>query len=136
MKKVVESEGEMRKFGEEFAKGLELPAVVELRGDVGAGKTTFTRGLAKGLGVEETVVSPSFTISKRYRFPGGELVHYDFYRLEEPGIMAEELAETLEEKDAVVVVELAGEVEGLLPEKRNVVKITTLTEERREISVE
>ena len=70
----IASEAEMLEFGQKFAQTLLLPAVIELVGDVGAGKTTFTRGLAKGLGVAEAVTSPSFTISKRYAFPDGELV--------------------------------------------------------------
>ena len=78
---VVSSETEMLSLGKAFAERLKLPAVVELIGDVGAGKTTFTRGLADGLGVNETVTSPSFTISKRYAFnkeqQNAELIHYD-----------------------------------------------------------
>lgn len=108
----------MLEFGQKFAQTLSLPAVIELVGDVGAGKTTFTRGLAKGLGVAEAVTSPSFTISKRYAFPGGELVHYDFYRLDNPGIMRDELGETLSEPNSVVVVEWGGDVADLLPEHK------------------
>ena len=57
----------MIEYGEKIAKSLSAPLVIELLGDVGAGKTTFTRGLAKGLGVKEAVTSPSFTISKNYQ---------------------------------------------------------------------
>ncbi len=106
-------------FGRQLAQRLSLPAVFELIGDVGTGKTTFTRGLAEGLGITEPVTSPSFTISKRYAFlhdgQAGELVHYDFYRLDDPGLMSEELAETLAEPNHVVVVEWGGDVAGLLP---------------------
>ena len=56
----------MIRAGSEFAKKLQAPAVLELLGDVGSGKTTFTRGLAQGLGVKEPVTSPSFTLSKEY----------------------------------------------------------------------
>lgn len=113
---IIKSEAEMLKCGQDFAKKLSLPAVIDLIGDVGAGKTTFTRGLAQGLGVVEPVTSPSFTISKRYDFPGGELVHYDFYRLEDPGIMSEELSETLQDPHTVTVVEWAGGVTDLFPQ--------------------
>lgn len=114
----IATETDMLEFGRQFAQNLSKPAVIELVGDVGAGKTTFTRGLAAGLGVDEAVTSPSFTISKRYAFPGGELVHYDFYRLDDPGIMSEELAETLSGPDTVVVVEWGGNVADLLPANR------------------
>lgn len=119
----ITSEAEMLEFGQNFAKSLQLPAVIELIGDVGAGKTTFTRGLAAGLGVTEAVTSPSFTISKRYAFPGGELVHYDFYRLDDPGIMRDELSETLAEPNSVVVVEWGGDVADLLPEYKHHLEI-------------
>lgn len=124
----------MLALGQKVAKNLKFPAVIELVGDVGAGKTTFTRGLAQGLGISESVTSPSFTISKRYDFApnpecckkyntsdehpnSGELVHYDFYRLGDPGIMRDELAETLREPNSVVVVEWVGDVVDLLPEE-------------------
>lgn len=129
----IASEAAMLDFGQNFAKNLELPAVIELVGDVGAGKTTFTRGLAKGLGVTEPVTSPSFTISKRYSFPGGELVHYDFYRLDDPGIMRDELAETLSEPNSVVVVEWGGDVAELLPARKHHLKIRLNEDGSREI---
>ena len=100
---------------------------VEDIGDVGAGKTTFTRGLAQGLGITEPMTSPSFTISKRYAFtdPNGrnrELIHYDFYRLNDPGVMSDELSETLNNQDSIIVVEWGDEVANILPTSK--IKIT------------
>ena len=110
----------MLNFGRTLATKLQLPAVFELIGDVGTGKTTFTRGLAEGLQVSEPVTSPSFTISKRYAFvtaahQPGELIHYDFYRLDDPGIMRDELAEAIAQPDTVIVVEWGSDVADLLP---------------------
>lgn len=128
---IIKTEAEMIELGQKFAKNLTLPAVIELIGDVGAGKTTFTRGLASGLGISEPVTSPSFTISKRYVFPAprihsadaesasAELIHYDFYRLDDPGIMSEELAEALTNPYSVVVIEWGGHVTDLLPANKN-----------------
>ena len=65
MSQKIKSESEMLSFAHNFAKDLSIPSVIELVGDVGAGKTTFTRGLAEGLGIAESITSPSFTISKR-----------------------------------------------------------------------
>lgn len=115
---IIHSESEMLKLGQKFAQKLTLPTVFELVGDVGTGKTTFTRGLAAGLGISESVTSPSFTISKRYAFDRGELVHYDFYRLNDPGIMRDELAETLANPQSVVVIEWGGDVAELLPAQK------------------
>lgn len=121
----------MLELGKKFAQNLKLPCVIELIGDVGAGKTTFTRGLAQGLGIDEAITSPTFVLSKRYCIPpsadhnegSGILVHYDFYRLPDPGIMSEELAETIVEPNSLVVVEWAESVSSLLPEDTIQVKI-------------
>lgn len=124
----IKSEAEMLEFGHNFAKKLPLPAVIELVGDVGVGKTTFVRGLAEGLGIAEPVTSPSFTISKRYALlhnkSRGALIHYDFYRLSDPGIMSDDLRETLTEPNSVVVVEWGGDVAEFLPKQKHHLEIT------------
>jgi tRNA threonylcarbamoyladenosine biosynthesis protein TsaE len=76
-----QNEGETEALGMRVASALpEGGAVVALYGELGAGKTAFVRGLARGLGVEEAVVSPTFTIVNEY--PGRrELFHFDMYRL-------------------------------------------------------
>ncbi len=135
----VNSEAEMLALGRLFAEQITLPAVFELIGDVGTGKTTFTRGLAEGLGVAEPLTSPSFTISKRYGFwrtkgqASGELIHYDFYRLPDPGIMYEELAEALGTPNHVIVVEWGSDVAELLPEDKYQLKIQLCEDGSREI---
>lgn len=145
----VNSEAEMLQFSHDFAKQLELPAIIELVGDVGAGKTTFTRGLASGLGISEPVTSPSFTISKRYAFPlqtecckndnnyhFGELVHYDFYRLDDPGLMRDELFDSINQPNSVIVVEWGGGVADLLPDSKYRLKISQLDNGERELQIE
>ncbi|MBR3139109.1 tRNA (adenosine(37)-N6)-threonylcarbamoyltransferase complex ATPase subunit type 1 TsaE [Candidatus Saccharibacteria bacterium] len=132
---IIKSEQEMMDFGRDYAKKIVKPAVIELVGDVGVGKTTFTKGLAEGLGVREEVTSPSFTISKVYKMAdGGNLVHFDFYRLPEPGLMAEDLTENLNNPDNVVVVEWGESVVDLLPEKHNKVEIR-YNDEGREVII-
>lgn len=137
----VNSEAEMLELGRQFAKNLSFPAVFELIGDVGAGKTTFTRGLAEGLGVKEAVTSPSFTISKRYAFSdqngltSGELIHYDFYRLDNPGIMRSELSEALASPNSVIVVEWGGDVADLLPPHKVRIEFTLTSDGGRELTI-
>jgi tRNA threonylcarbamoyladenosine biosynthesis protein TsaE len=88
----VKSASEMKLFGEKIGSFLRGGETIELVGDVGAGKTTLTKGIALGMGVDEDVQSPSFTISRLYTTPGGiSLAHYDFYRLSDAGIMGDEL---------------------------------------------
>ena len=125
----------MLDFGKAFAEKIFVPKVIELVGDVGTGKTTFTRGLAAGLGVNEPVTSPSFTISKTYAFKNGELIHYDFYRLKDPGLMAEDLDENLNNNHAVVVVEWAESVENFLPKNRTRIEIKLNDDGTREVTV-
>ncbi|HMR73103.1 MAG TPA: tRNA (adenosine(37)-N6)-threonylcarbamoyltransferase complex ATPase subunit type 1 TsaE [Candidatus Saccharibacteria bacterium] len=115
---------ETTKFATAVGQVLHGGEVIELIGDVGSGKTTFTKGLALGLGVEDDVQSPSFTISRVYDARDGlRLVHYDFYRLSDPGIMNHDIAEAIADPQAVVVVEWGGTVNGVLPTDRTVISL-------------
>lgn len=121
----------MKQLGEAIGRSVSGGEVLELVGDIGAGKTTLTKGIARALGINEPVQSPTFTISRVYDSPKGlRLAHYDFYRLGEAGIMGDEIREAADD-DSVVVVEWAGAVDDDLPEDRLVVKITTISEEER-----
>lgn len=129
-----QSESEMVDFGRQLAQKIQPPALIELIGDVGAGKTTITRGLALGLGITEPVTSPSFTISKQYSFPGGTLVHYDFYRLSAPGLMQDDLMESIEDPTTITVVEWADSVTEILPARRHCLKISLNDDNSRTIT--
>ena len=121
----------MEQLGEAIGRSVSGSEVLELVGDIGAGKTTLTKGIARALGINEPVQSPTFTISRVYDSPKGlRLAHYDFYRLGEAGIMGDEIREAMDD-DSVVVVEWAGAVDDDLPKDRLVVKITTISEEER-----
>jgi tRNA threonylcarbamoyladenosine biosynthesis protein TsaE len=108
--------------------------VMELKSDLGGGKTTFVRGLAAGLGSSDPVHSPSFTLANRY--PAGDLTlfHLDFYRLTEPGIMRDELAEILADPKAAVVVEWADVVADVLPAKRMTIEIKPTSDTGRKFT--
>ena len=121
----------MKQLGEAIGRSVSGGEVLELVGDIGAGKTTLTKGIARALGINEPVQSPTFTISRVYdSLKGLRLAHYDFYRLGEAGIMGDEIREAADD-DSVVVVEWAGAVDDDLPKDRLVVKITTISEEER-----
>lgn len=130
---IYNTEEEMILFGEKLGQSLSAPATIELVGDVGTGKTTITKGIAKGLGVEDEITSPSFMISKQYAFPGGKLVHYDFYRLPEPGLMSEDLLENVNDEKTITVIEWADSVTDLLPENHEKYLIKLLDNGSREI---
>ena len=100
------------------------------------GKTTFVRGFAEGLGIKEPITSPSFTISKSYACPDGEtLVHYDFYRLNDPGLMVEDLAENLKNPKNIVVIEWSDSVKDILPEEHTVITIKYNDDGSREVEI-
>lgn len=130
---IIASEQEMIDFGKSFAENP--PRVIELIGDVGAGKTTFVRGLAKGLGIKEPVTSPSFTISKSYATKSHNLIHYDFYRLEEPGLMVEDLNENLNNPKNIVVIEWGETIKDFLPDSRAKITIEYQDDGTRKVTL-
>ena len=131
----INSEQEMLNFGTSLAKDLSS-TVIELIGDVGAGKTTLVRGLAHGLGIKEPVTSPSFTISKSYAYADGKtLTHYDFYRLGDPGLMAEDLTESINDPNNITIVEWANSITDILPENRIKIIINYNDDNSRSIEI-
>ena len=122
-------------LGERLGRLLAGGEIIELSSDLGGGKTTFVKGLARGLGYIGEVVSPTFTISRVYVLPHDkELHHFDFYRLEPDDIAAEELAEVAGQLDKIVVIEWAGQVGAKLPTDRLKIELQATTETNREIT--
>ena len=120
-------------IAESYAKTLRGGDVVLLDGDIGAGKTVFTKGLAKGLGIEEEVTSPTYAYMNDY---DGRLFHYDCYRIE-----SVEQAERLGLADyfdmgGICVIEWSQNIAPLLPRKTKRVTIKKLSENEREITCE
>lgn len=132
----VSSEAAMKKFGAALGALFKGGEAIELVGDVGAGKTTLAKGIAAGLGIDEDVQSPSFTISRVYDTTGGmRLAHYDFYRLADAGIMAAELFEAVSDPKTIILIEWATVVSGILPKDRLTVTITSPSETSRELAL-
>lgn len=136
MNQIMTSTAAMQRLGRVIGRSLKGGEVIELIGDIGAGKTTLTKGVAKGLDITEPVQSPTFTISRVYQSPGGlTLAHYDFYRLGEAGIMAEEIREVTMQPQTVTVVEWAGAVEQVLPADRLTARILAIDEQSRRVTL-
>ena len=137
MEITINGEDEMKIFGARIGSALRGGECIELIGDVGAGKTTLTKGIAAGMMVEETVQSPTFTISRTYDSPKGiRLNHYDFYRLSDPGIMSDELAESLQDSDTSIVIEWGDIVESVLPDDHLTITIISPTEGSRVVKLD
>ncbi len=105
-------------LGEKLGSNLRGGEVIELQSDLGGGKTTLTRGIAKGAGSTNRVSSPSFTLSKEYDAPQFTIRHYDYYRLDDAGLMADELVEVAGDSDYVVVIEWGEVVADVVPKDR------------------
>ena len=127
----------MRAFGTKIGQSLRGGEIFELIGDVGAGKTTFVKGLAVGLEIDDDVQSPSFTINRRYDGRDGlTLSHYDFYRLNDAGIMSMEISESLNDPKIITVVEWGESVQDVLPADRIIVRIDYLPDEGRDVELQ
>lgn len=122
-------------LGVSLGQRLRGHEVIELTSDLGGGKTALVRGLARGMGSQDTVASPSFTISRQYQAGPLTLYHFDFYRLNDPGIMANELAELLTDPQAVIAVEWGQLIEDVLPAKRLRINITASGDNQRHFDI-
>lgn len=127
----------MREYGAAFGRLLHGGETLELVGDVGAGKTTFVKGVARGLSIEEAIQSPSFTISRVYDARDDiVLAHYDFYRLGEAGILSEDLQESIQDPRTVTIIEWADIVDGILPQDRIRIVFQATSDTTRELTIE
>jgi tRNA threonylcarbamoyladenosine biosynthesis protein TsaE len=129
------SSEETESLGAEIGARLRGGEVIELRSDLGGGKTTLVRGIAEGARSRDAVGSPSFTISREYTCPDFVIHHYDFYRLAEAGLMSQELADVLTDPKAVIIVEWAEVAEHVLPNARVIIKISATGDESRVLDV-
>ena len=117
----IPNEETLQSLAENMGRLLKGGEVLELVGDVGAGKTTFVKALARGLEIDEVVQSPTFTISRLYQARNDlELHHYDFYRLQEPGVLRASLAESLVQQNAITALEWDDSVRDILPLERTI----------------
>jgi len=152
---IIKTETDMINWGEKLGKTLPVPVTIELIGDVGTGKTTLVKGIARALGITTPITSPSFTLSKTYPLPPApgtfpaparprsgrsvqgvsRLSHYDFYRLADPGILAEELAESIHDPNTITIVEWAETVKNVLPEKRTTITLKYLDDGSRSVEI-
>lgn len=122
---VTSADAEMRQLARQVASRLQGGENLLLYGDLGAGKTTFTQGLAEGFNVSRAVKSPTFTFLKEYDLPNGRLAHYDLYRLEKNPALHEleviELPDRLTDPEVITVVEWADRLSELPDDHHRIV---------------
>ena len=111
----LKNEEETKEFGLQLGREAQKGDVIALIGDLGTGKTALTKYIAKGLGIEETITSPTFTIVQEYHDGRMPLYHFDVYRIGDPDEMFELGYEEYFYGDGVCVIEWADVIEDLIP---------------------
>lgn len=122
-----QNENETKKLASQIAKLVKPGMTLLLEGELGAGKTTFTKGFAEGLGISRIIKSPTYTLIREYTDGRMPLYHMDLYRLDETG--AEELGlEEYFEGDGVCIVEWSSMSPDELPENHLTIKLEVIVE--------
>lgn len=121
-------------IAQEFAKKLKAGDVLCLRGEMGAGKTVFTNGLCRALGVTDYVTSPTFTIVNEYDGENFRVYHFDMYRIEDEDELLEIGFDEYLSSGGVCVIEWPQNVEKSLPKKRFEIEISKVSENERIIT--
>ncbi len=141
MEVVTKSARETQKLGEKLANSLKGGSIIALFGDLGSGKTTFVKGLAKGLGIKERILSPTFVLIRQYLAINHQpsiinFYHVDLYRIEAveevKGIGLEEI---FTDEKGIVAIEWAEKIKTILPKKRIEVYFEYAGEKQRKIEI-
>lgn len=132
---ITDSEAETEKIGAEFAAKLPGGSVIAMYGDLGAGKTAFVRGMARGMGLDCRVSSPTFTIVNEY-LGERELIHFDMYRLNDADELFDIGWEDYLNRGAVCAVEWSENVQDAFFGDEIKVSIRKLGDTKREITIE
>lgn len=126
----------MQQLGRELAAKLQVGDVLMLHGDLGAGKTTLTQGVAQGLGIDGPVQSPTFTLVREHDAEAMRLYHLDLYRLDDPDELEDIGYEVyINPPDGVSIIEWPERADDWLPERFTLIQIEHLGGDRRSVSI-
>lgn len=135
--KITTSEQETLDIARDYASSLQKGEVVALFGDLGAGKTVFAKGLARGLGISKNISSPTFVVMRVYSTSSSPIktfCHVDAYRLgSSEELLNIGVQDYLEREDAVVLVEWAEKVKDILPRNSKKIELEYLSPDQRRI---
>lgn len=144
MVKFTKSPSETKKLAEALAKGIleqetksKKAIVIGLTGQLGSGKTTFLQGFAKGLGVKEKILSPTFILMKKFQIPKSKtFYHIDCYRLEKPEeILALGFKEIISNPGNIVAIEWTERIRKILPKNTFWLKFEFINKNKRKIKL-
>lgn len=129
-----------QQIGSDFAQQFKQKGgIIALSGDLGAGKTTFTQGFARGLGIEDKIISPTFVLIRQHIIPDTKrtLFHIDLYRFEtDIDIVSTGLKEIMEDPNNVVLIEWAEKIANQLSKDIIKINIKKIGENSREIEID
>ncbi len=130
------SPSETKKIGRDLAKKIKKDGpknkarILALEGDLGGGKTTFLQGFAKGLGIEEKILSPTFVIMKRF----GNFYHFDCYRIQKPEELLDlGFKEIISNPQNIIAIEWADRIKKLLPKDSILVRFKVIGKNKRRV---
>ena len=130
---ITTSEEETRASAKKFATTLKGGEVLLLKGDLGAGKTAFAKGLADAFGVEEIVTSPTFTILNEHYGKTLNLYHFDMYRIDDESELKELGFDEYIDSDGICVIEWSNFIKQLLPSELLNIEINILENDYRQL---
>ncbi len=139
MRQITASEKQTFEFAKKLAQKLKGGEIIGLVGDLGAGKTIFTKGIAAGLGIKQNITSPTFVLMKVYevkslKFKVKSLCHIDAYRIKTPqDIIAIGAEEYFNRPGTVTVIEWADNIKKILPKKTRYINLLQEGKRKRKI---
>ena len=134
---ITNSANDTIEFGKSVARAVGVGSVISLVGDLGAGKTTFTKGVARGLGIMDNVTSPTFTILNEYVGEEKRLYHFDFYRIEDPDELVElGFEDYFPSTDGLTIVEWVEKAPSVLPKQYYQITFEKIDDDKRRIVFE
>jgi tRNA threonylcarbamoyladenosine biosynthesis protein TsaE len=127
-----------KKIIQKISKENKEAVVIALRGELGSGKTTFVQGIAKGLGIKDKILSPTFVLMKKYKIPNSQkrLYHIDCYRIKRAqDLSALSLKKLFSDSQNIIAIEWAERIEKTLPKDTIILNFKNREKKQREIFI-
>jgi len=131
---ITQNSKETKQLALGFVGKISEGTIIALEGDLGSGKTTFTQGLLKGLGVKGPYTSPTFVIMKQYASKTQNIYHLDAYRVSSKDILNLGWKEMLAEKNNIIIIEWADRIRKIIPRNAIWIKFEWVSENKRKVT--
>lgn len=133
---ITKNEKQTRKIAQKLAEELKFGDVILLEGDLGSGKTVFTKGIAESLGIKDIITSPTFTILNLYKINNGNFAHFDMYRIENENELSElGFEEYIGGQGTICAIEWSSQTPSIIPKNTISVTLEKIDEKTRKIFI-